>query len=86
MGKQATSRLSLDERASYCIVLQGLLDPSWADELGDMRIEHTHVEGRPSMTTITGEVRDQAALSGLLNLVYDLGYPVISVTYLGEEQ
>jgi hypothetical protein len=84
MSERAEGRLSLDTSAAYCITLQGLLDPSWSDELGYMRIEHTQRSGEPPITMITGEVADQAALSGVLNLVYNLGYPLISVTYLGQ--
>ena len=76
----------MDRQAFYRIRLEGLLDQSWAAEFGDMRIRHTRRAQKPPMTTIVGEVRDQAALSGLLNLVYNLGYPLISVTYLGEEK
>jgi hypothetical protein len=70
-------------RAAYRITLQGLLDPSWADELGNMQISHVRHPGESPTTTLTGEVRDQAALGGILSLVYSLGYPVISVSYLG---
>jgi hypothetical protein len=76
----------MDRQASYRIRLVGLLDPSLAREFGDIRIRHTRPAQKPSMTTIVGQVRDQAALSGLLNLAYNLGYPLVSVTYLGEEQ
>ena len=41
MDDRITRKLALDERATYCIVLQGVLDSSWADELGGMTIEHT---------------------------------------------
>jgi hypothetical protein len=84
MSERAKGRLSLDTRATYCIRLQGVLDPSWSEELGYMRIEHAQRSGEPPITTITGEVADQAALSGVLNLVYNLGYPLISVTYLDQ--
>jgi hypothetical protein len=83
LGENADPRLSLDGRATYRITLQGLLDPSWADELGNMRIRHTRRAGESPVTTLTGDVADQAALSGVLNLVYSLGYPLISVTCLG---
>ena len=86
MIEKPDTRLSLDKRAAYRITLQGLLDASWANELGDnMTIEHTRRAGTPPTTTISGEVVDQAALSGVLNLVYSLGYPLISVDYLGKE-
>jgi len=86
MGDNADPRLSLDGRATYRITLQGLLDLSWADELGNMRIRHTRQAGKAPITTLTGEVTDQAALTGLLNFVYNLGFPLISVTYLGERK
>jgi hypothetical protein len=84
MDDKTSGKLSLDKHAPYRIVLQGVLDPSWADELGNMHIEHTREAGAPPLTIITGEVVDQAALSGLLNLIYNLGYPIISVNYLGK--
>ncbi|MEA3335177.1 MAG: hypothetical protein U9R25_04655 [Chloroflexota bacterium] len=74
--------LSLNTRAVYCINLQGMLDPSWADELGGMQIHHTDQEDQPPVTTLTGELPDQAALAGVLNLVYTLGMPLISVVCL----
>jgi hypothetical protein len=78
--------LSLDSPAFYRITLQGLLDPSWAYELGHLRVQHRIQGANPPTTTITGEVADQAALAGVLSLVYSLGYPLISVTYLGEAE
>jgi hypothetical protein len=34
---------------------------------------------------ITGEFQDQAALAGALNLLYDLGLPLLSVGCIGFE-
>jgi hypothetical protein len=84
MSENTDPRLSLDGRATYRITLQGLLDLSWADELGNLRVRHTYKTGKAPVTTLTGEVADQAALSGVLNLVYSLGFPLISVTYLDQ--
>jgi hypothetical protein len=84
MKESADTRLSLDSPAIYCIRIQGRLDSSWASELGSMQIQYTHSGGR-TITSLTGKVVDQAALSGILNLVYDLGCPLISVDYLGKE-
>lgn len=77
--------LSHDSKAYYSIHLQGVLDQSWADQFGDLKVLTfpTSDAQRPPVTTIVGEVIDQAALAGFLNLVYDLGMPLISVTYLG---
>lgn len=76
----------MDQRATYRIALEGLLDPGWADELGDMQILHARPAGKQPTTTLTGLVPDQAALNGLLNLVYNLGYPLISVGLLDADE
>ncbi len=79
---------SIDGKAYYSIQLQGALDQNWADQFGDLKaITFQAKESfRSPVTTIVGEVFDQAALLGLLNLVYDLGLPLLSVTYLGRRK
>lgn len=78
-------KLSIDGKAYYSIQLQGALNQDWADQFGNLKvlIYPSNDAVRPPVTTIVGEVFDQAALTGFLNLVYDLGLPLISVTYLG---
>lgn len=77
--------LSLNSSALYTIQVQGVLDPNWADSLGGMQILNYNAEGRSDMpvTTLIGDVIDQAALAGILSTVYMLGMPLLSVTYLG---
>ena len=58
----------------YQIKVKGRLGSQWCDWFEGMTI--TSEEG---VTTITGEVADQAALHGLLIRVRDLGLPLISV-------
>ena len=79
------SSLSLNGIAYYSIQLRGILDQDWADPFGDLRVFTTFIQEseRAPVTTIVGGVADQAALSGFLNLVYSLGLPLLSVTYLG---
>ena len=79
------NHLSLTNAACYSVQVQGILDRSWAEQFGDMHVNITSLDRatRPPVTTIVGEVVDQAALVGLLNLVYSLGMPLLSVTYLG---
>lgn len=80
-----SDRLSIDGKAYYSIQLQGILDQNWADQFGNLKVQNFPAvsTGRSPVTTVVGEVVDQAALTGFLNLVYDLGFPLISVTYLG---
>lgn len=67
---------SLSEPGWYRIKVQGLLDASWSDWFDDLAVEH-EAAGR---TLLTGLVVDQAALNGLLNKLYALGLPLLSVS------
>ena len=71
----ANKRLTPDCPAFYSIQVQGMLDPTWAEQFGDMRLFTTvgETSGLPPVTTIIGRVTDQAALAGLLSLAYNLG-------------
>jgi hypothetical protein len=84
----ARNGLSLTSRARYAVHLQGVLDPSWADRLGGMQIVNHGLENSDDVpvTVMTGDVADQAALAGILNTVYMLGLPLLSVTFLGKPQ
>jgi hypothetical protein len=70
---------SMFEPATYRIGALGTLDKKWSDYCGGMTIEHDIVLDQYPMTTLTGILADQAALIGILNSLYDMGYPIISV-------
>ena len=71
--------LTLDSPATYRICIQGYLDQSWSDYVGDVSIQVQSQPGEPVVTVITGEFQDQAALAGALTQLYDLGFPLLSV-------
>ena len=77
-----SDRLTLYGPALYRIRIQGALDESWAEELG-MGIGWIKEINRGPVTILKGEVLDQAALVGLLNRLYGLGLPLVSVEWLG---
>ena len=70
---------SIFEPATYKISILGTLDKKWSDYVGGMAIEHTLVLQQYPMTMLTGIVADQAALIGILNSLYDLDCPIITV-------
>ena len=74
-------RLTRDQPATYRIQVQGQLGENWVDYLGGLSIS---VSGGPdrAVTTLSGRVLDQAALFGILNSLYDMGYPLLCVEYL----
>ena len=74
--------VSLFEPAVYRISIQGFLDKNWSDYYGGMTIEQQGEEQHHAITVLIGRLIDQSALIGVLNALFDLGYPILSVAYL----
>ena len=70
---------SMFEPATYRICILGTLDKQWSDYCGGMTIEHQSVLDQYPMTILTGLLADQSALVGVINSLYDMGCPIISV-------
>ena len=64
--------------ATYVILVRGVIDSGWSERMGGMRIRVIKA-GRQSATELTGSVRDQSALIGILAALHDLGMPILSV-------
>ena len=77
--------LKLETPATYRIRVQGRLDDTWADRLGGMAITADTAADKPSVTILVGHLSDQAALSGVLNTLYELHLPLLSVENLDEK-
>ena len=75
------SRSRLEEPALYRISILGTLEKKWSDYYGGMTIEHESDPKRGAMSILTGRLADQAALIGVLNSLYDIGYRIHSVEY-----
>jgi len=75
----ASNHLSVDGAAHYTIVVQGRLAEAWESYFDDMQVVIDAAGPYPS-TTLSGQVADQAALYGLLQKLYMLGKPLISVS------
>jgi hypothetical protein len=74
---------TFDAPASYVIRVAGCLGADRSDYLQGLRI--TAALGDPaggSVTELRGVLRDQAALLGVLNALYDLGLPLLTVARL----
>ena len=83
--KQSWKDLTFEAPASYRIRVQGHLDDSWTDRLGGMVITRAFTENKQPMTILIGRLRDQAALAGVMDALYNLHLPVISVEFLNEK-
>lgn len=62
----------------YVIVVQGQLDPGWADWFDGLTMEALP-GGRTQLTTCAG---DPSALRGLLRRIFDLNLRLISITMI----
>jgi hypothetical protein len=73
---------TFDTPAVYRIGVQGFLDKGWSDRMNgvDIRVRK-RPDGAP-MTVLTGHFIDQAALAGVLNTLYDMGFPLLKVELL----
>jgi hypothetical protein len=86
--KEISNTPGLNRPATYEIKVPGRLDESWSDWIEGMTMEVESGADRPTITTLTGIVADQAALQGLLSQLYSLGLSLISVNVIetGGEQ
>jgi len=66
----------------YQIKLEGHLDQRWASWFDEMDITHR----KSGNTILSGPIRDQAELQGLIKKIYSLGLTLISVNPLNGDQ
>jgi hypothetical protein len=85
-------RLEMDnvrKSSVYRIKVRGAVPESWSERLQGMNIvvdssAENGING--SVTTLEGPLRDQAALSGVLNTLYEMHYSVLSVIRVEESE
>jgi hypothetical protein len=84
---QSRKPVKFDMPARYRIRIEGPLDPRWSDYLSGMAVSPAKRRGGLMVTTLLGKLTDMAALMGVLNTVYDLGYTLLEVQRLpGSEE
>jgi hypothetical protein len=66
-------------KAIYRIRVRGELHKSWSNRLAGMEITVERYEYKKPVTVLQGPLRDQAALTGVLNTLSDMHYIVLSV-------
>ena len=77
----SNKRIQFTKPASYCIEVEGGLGESWSDRLGGMRISTFTHGDQFTVTSLVGQLRDQAALLGVLNCLYEMRLPIIRVEH-----
>lgn len=79
-----STKLGLDSPAVYQIKVQGELGWQWSSYLGGMSAMTSTVSGT-AQTTLLGTLNDQAMLLGILNSLYNLGFPLLDVKCVSTE-
>jgi hypothetical protein len=85
LGEFDQKHLNLWTPVTYQIEVEGVLDEIWADSLAGMRISTRKRADHSTVTALTGLLKDQAELSGVLVSLYDLHMPILSVKILTED-
>jgi hypothetical protein len=65
-------------KANYQIMVQGKVEPNYLSLLSNLRVSHTEIEGE-IFSNLTGEIADQEALNGIISILINHQYSVISV-------
>jgi hypothetical protein len=84
-NEDKSKRLKLWTPATYSITVKGHLDESWSDRLGGMGITTRTRADKTTVSSLVGRMRDQAQLTGVLNTLYELHLPILSVKNLSED-
>ena len=71
---------------TYRVIIEGQLDASYSSRLAGMTISTTERGDRKPLTILLGAVRDQAELSGVLDTLYSLHLPIVSVEKIPDEE
>ena len=71
--------------AIYCIKIRGVIDQRYAGYFGDMIIGTEKKEEGQTTCKLKGSIKDQAELMGVLNALYNLHLPIVSIQTLDEE-
>jgi len=83
---KTTAGLQSSQSAKYQIKIQGRQTEGWADWMDDLDIVAERNSDEITVTTLTGIVKDQSGLHGLLNRIRDLSIPLISVQFIDSIQ
>ena len=82
MTQKIEPEFSFQKPAMYKIQVQGELKESWSERLQGMQINVERSSDAKPESILIGQIDDQAALSGVLNTLYDFNMTIISVQML----
>lgn len=79
-----TDKIPFSAPGCYRIEVFGYVQPERWERFGSMDVTpYNRDNAGDAVTALQGILRDQAELSGILNSLHELHFPLLSVTYLG---
>jgi hypothetical protein len=82
---EASNPLDMSSPAIYRIKVRGKLDARLAKRLDGLNLSDDSTSGEVPASLLVGRLRDQAALVGLINSLYELHLPLVSIDCLDVE-
>lgn len=82
---QKLKELNLPTPATYRIRIQGHIDDSWVNQIEGMVITKAFTASKQPITILVGHLANQSVLSNVLNTLYELRLPILSVENLDEK-
>jgi len=70
--------------AVFLIEVKGKVDKSLSDTLGALKINYHTIDGKTTVSRLKGMVLDQTALMGILNALYEMRLPIVSLKIISE--
>jgi hypothetical protein len=84
IDKHKSLNFDFRQAAVYKIVVKGEINKEWSESIWRFQVNRTAGKEQNTISTLIGRIDDQAALSGILNKLYDNHITVISVNMLTE--
>jgi hypothetical protein len=81
-NEQSGKHLKFEKPATYRIRVTGHIDDSFSGQLSGMIITRAFTADTQPITILIGHLKDQAALSGVLNEIYELHLPLLTLEAL----
>lgn len=82
--KHKRDDLDFKNAAIYKIVVKGEIRENMSERLWGLQVNIKRSDNHKPITSLVGHIKDQAALAGVLNMIYDMHLTVISVNMLSE--
>ncbi|MFV2090498.1 MAG: hypothetical protein ACC642_07580 [Pseudomonadales bacterium] len=75
-------RATMQDPAIYRVCVEGRIPLDWSARLMGMNITNSDAVENDQKTFLVGRLPDQAALIGVMNILYEQQFPVVSVECL----